>query len=198
MQFIKENSEKNWYLTKTQFERESSLYCCLSLRSKLNLLGLDCVSKEDSREALTKEEFLKRYAFGDMPKFIEGWVDGKQIVKYDCNYPLSTRRNFAVLEHLRWNSFMISKGFIPANKSLILNEKALKGGALKHTNGKNYEIRRHGNLTNFEGLTKFAKLVSERDNIPLEKADVISYDYQILDDAFWLLDKVGMKIIEIA
>lgn len=193
---IIEDSERKWYLSKTQFERESSLYCCLSLRAKLNLLGLDCVLKEDAGIALTMEEFFARYAKDDMPKFYEMRVEGKPIVKYSCNYPFSTRRNFAVLEHLRWNSFMISKGFIPASKSLILGEKVQKGNSCKYTNGKNYGLRRHGNLTNFQGLSEFAELIAKRDNLTLEQADVISYDYQILDDAFWLLDKVGMKIVE--
>ena len=29
-----------------------------------------------------------------------------------------------------------------------------------------------------------------------EQADVIKYDYQLMDDAYWLLSKTGYKIIE--
>ena len=31
----------------------------------------------------------------------------------------------------------------------------------------------------------------------LEKADVIKYDYQLLDDAYWLLNSNGYKIIRL-
>ena len=40
------------------------------------------------------------------------------------------------------------------------------------------------------------KMIAERDGVPYEQTDVISYDYQIMDDAFWLLDKVNMKIVK--
>jgi hypothetical protein len=91
---------------------------------------------------------------------------------------------------------MITKGFVPASKEVILNEKTLKDGVLKNSNGKNYEIRRHGNITTFEGLEEYMKMIAERDSVPYEQTDVISYDYQIMDDAFWLLDKVNMKIVK--
>ena len=35
----KKKVEADWYLKKSQAERDSSIYCCLSLRSKLHLLG---------------------------------------------------------------------------------------------------------------------------------------------------------------
>ena len=85
---------------------------------------------------------------------------------------------------------------MPASKDLIKNEKKFVDGGYSYTNGKSYLMRRHGNLTTFAGLEEFARIVSKRDDIPLEQADVISYDYQIMDDAYWLLDKSGMKIVK--
>ena len=98
---------------------------------------------------------------------------------------------------------MISKGFIPATIDEIVNERVVKNGNLRPTNGKYYPLRRHGNLTTFDGLVTFRKLVAERDlkqgETLLEaeaKKDVIKYDYQLLDDAYWLLEKTGHTIIE--
>ncbi|MBR5438910.1 MAG: hypothetical protein IKV61_01665 [Clostridia bacterium] len=194
---IFERANKNWYTQKSQLERESSLYCCLSLRSKLHMLGLDYADNSDSREAVTEKEFLEIYANGDMPNVTKYKVtaNGKKIVFYPLELIKSKRYNLAVLEHLRWNSFMISKGVIPATKEQILSEQKIVDGIAKFTSGKNYGLRRHGNLTTFEGLIDFRKMVAERDKVDEIDKDVIKYDYQILDDAYWLLTSSGKKIV---
>ncbi len=194
----KKRSENKWYSQKTQAERESSLYCCLSLRSKLNLLGLDYCEKGEKGEALTEEEYMQIYAKGDMPNttYYKQTIDGKRIIKYGVEFIPSKRKNLATLEHYRWNSFMITQGFVPATKELIKNETVTVNGKTKYTNGKSYLMRRHGNLTTFKGLEEYANILCERDGISKEEADVISYDYQIMDDAYWLLDKSGKKIIK--
>ncbi len=188
----------NWHVKKSQLERESSLYCSLSLRSKLHLLGLDYVDLTDDRQALTESEFLEIYAKEDMPDVSKYSVtaNGKKIVSYPLDFKKSKRYNLAVLEHLRWNSFMISKGVIPATKEQILSETTIENGKVKHTNGKNYKLRRHGNITTFEGLIDFRKMVAERDGVLEIEKDVIKYDYQILDDAYWLISTVGKKIVK--
>ena len=193
------DADRDWYLAKTQWERESSLYCCLSLRSKLNLMGLDYAEDDGSGEpALSEEEYLALYAGDDLPdtEFYRGvTANGKPIVHYTLDFARSRRRNMAILEHQRWNSFMISKGMVPASIEQIKNETIEKNGKVKHTNGKNYALRRHGCLTTFEGLVKFRKLVAESTNCDEAEADVINYDYQLLDDAFWLLSSNGFKIV---
>ena len=90
---------------------------------------------------------------------------------------------------------MISKGIVPATKDLILHEKVMKKGELKYSDGKNYKMRRHGNITTFEGLVEFRKMIAERDKTDELVKDVIKYDYQILDDAYWMLKQNGMKIV---
>ncbi len=192
-------SDKSWYTVRSQLERESSLYCCLSLRSKLNLIGLDCVPKGASgKRALSEEEYLAVYARGDMPDFsynVE--VDGKKVVRYGLDFKPSLRTALAIHEHQRWNAFMISKGIVPADKERILSETAVRAdGSVRHTNGRNYALRRHGNLTTFEGLEEFRRMIAERDGKSEEETDVIKYDYQLMDDAWWLLDKGGCIIVE--
>ena len=193
-----ENAMKAWFTSKSQIERDSSTYGCLSLRSKLNLMGLDYCGKDaNDVPALTEAEYLALYAKGDMPDLTTYKVkaDGKPIVCYTLNFPDSRRKTMAIHEHYRWNSFMLSKGMVPATKKQILEEQTEKKGKLCYTNGKNYEAHRHGNLTTFEGLVEFRKMVAKRDGVDEGEKDVIKYDYQLLDDAYWLLTRCGCKII---
>ena len=196
---VRVKANKNWYLKKTQLERESSLYCCLSLRSKLNLIGLDyCTESENDLPALTEQQYLDVYSIGDpidTSKY-DVTANGKKIVNYTLKFLPSKRTNLAIQEHQRWNSFMLSKGLIPSTIDQIVNEKTLENGKEKFTNGKNYRLRRHGNITSFEGLVTFRKLVAARDHVDELEKDVIKYDYQLMDDAYWLLTNCGYKIIK--
>lgn len=196
---IYDNAYRNWHMTKSQMERESSLYCCLSLRSKLNLMGLDYCQVDSDAVGLSEKEYLAIYAGADMPDTSKYDVtaNGKPIVYYTLNFPASRRRNLAIHEHQRWNSFMISKGIIPSSREQIATEKIVgKDGRERFTNGKNYAVRRHGNLTTFDGLIEFRKIVAARDACSEEEKDVIKYDYQLLDDAYWLLQANGYKIVK--
>lgn len=191
---VYDQADCNWYIERenqkgrTRLERESNLYACLSLRPKLHMMGLDYRPVSEEGEALDEQTYLARYAGTDLPTYYEGIeADGKPIVKYDLDFPESRRRTMAIHEHYRWNSFMISKGFVPATR-----EQILFGGK----NGKSYDLRRHGNLTTFEGLLEFRRMVAERDGKSELETDVIKYDYQLLDDAYWLLTQNGYKIVE--
>ena len=194
---IEQNSEdanKNWYIKKSQQQRESSIYACLSIRLKLNLMGYDYCELSDEREAVSNEEYLSCYAKND-PLNIEHYnqkIKGKDVVYYSLDYKNSLRKNFAIHEHFRWNSFMLSEGTVPASIDQILNE-IIDG---KYSNGRNYEVRRHGNLTTFDGLVDFRQMIAKRDGKSEEEKDVIKYDYQLMDDVHWLLNSVGYKIVK--
>ena len=198
---IKEKADRNWYEKLTQMERDSNLYGCLSLRMKLNLIGLDYCPESEEKKGLSESEYMSIYAKNDLPDatYYSVTADGKPIIHYGIVFPDSCRKNLAIHEHLRWNSYMISKGTIPATKDQILNEEVYDpdDGAMKKTNGKNYKLRRHGNLTTFEGLVEFRKMIAKRDSVSEESRDVIKYDYQLLDDAYWFLKKTGYKIYKI-
>ena len=188
----RENSLIKWYTKRSKDERESNLYACLSLRSKLHMLGLDYCDESDAREGITEKEYLERYAQKDMPMYTEN----RRAVRYPLDFKESTRKNMAVQEHYRWNAYMITKGFIPADKQTILKEKDGNGD---YTNGKSYELCRHGNLTTFDGLVEFRKMVSapnRKDGKTEKDSDVIKYDYQLLDGAYWLLKQNGYKIVK--
>lgn len=199
---VKENHDRansDWHIKKSQLERESSLYCCLSLRSKLHLMGLDIVDAADeSAVGLSEEEYISHYAGEDRPDTSKYDVkaNGKAIVSYGLEFIDGRRRNMAIHEHYRWNSFMISKGIVPSSREQIENEVVFgNNGKKQFSNGKNYSLRRHGNLTTFEGLVEFRQIVARRDGKDEVETDVIKYDLQLLDDAFWLLQRNGYKIV---
>lgn len=187
------NATYNWFVERTQIERDSNLYATISLRSKLNLMGLDCVPNESAEKGLDYEEYLEKYAAEDRPIPRTGLkVNGKTVWEYSLDFARSRRTSMAIHEHYRWNSYMISHGIVPSDINNILTEKV--GG--KFTNGKNYPLRRHGNLTTFEGLEEFRRIVANRNKNTEADEDVIKYDYQLLDDAPWFLEGFGYKIIQ--
>lgn len=193
------------YTLATPFNSESSLFGVLSIRSKLNLMGLDyCRLDENDKHALTEDEYFAVYAQDDQPDFdfYSVRVAGKPIIRYTLNFKNSRRKNLAFHEHLRWNAYMIAKGFVPATKRDILQSVDLNG---KYTNCKDFVLLRHGNLTTFYGLELFSKMIAERDIKQYdsiaqaeENKDVIKYDYQLLDDAYWLLTCNGYKIVKLS
>lgn len=187
---IYKKADCDWFIKKTQFERESNLYACLSLRSKLHMMGLDYAPLADipNGAALSNEVYKNCYAPDDLPQpYPDLSAEGKPVIKYGLDFKDSRRKTMAIHEHFRWNSFMLSKGFVPASKEDILNDK--------ERNGRNYHLRRHGNLTTFEGLVEFREMIAKRDGVDPIETDVIKYDYQLLDDAYWLLDKSRCGII---
>ena len=98
----------------------------------------------------------------------------------------SLRQNLAVQEHLRWNAFMISRGFIPASLQKILSDR--------ENLGKDYRLRTHSNLTTEEGLIDFRKIAVKLTGKTEAKADIINYDFHLMDDAWWYLNMFGYEI----
>ena len=193
-------AEREWNLLEP-FLKKTNLYACIALRAKLHLMGLDYTYDSEKQpfflslapaRAIKDEEYMQIYAQGDMPDYLDESIAGKKVVRYTLDFKDSKRKNFALLEHQRWNAFMIAHGFVPATLDQIAFEKQ-EG---KFTNGKNLLEKRHGNLTTYEGMLTFRWMVAKRDRKSEEETDVIKYDYQIMDDAVWLLKGIDGVIIE--
>ena len=203
----KKESNKAWHTKLPKIRRESNVYCSLSLRSKLNLMGLDyCEIKYPDDCGIGDNDYIKIYAFDDELAYEKVDIPAgyKKIVDYkrECADPKRSdmagnklrRRDMAIQEKYRWNAFYISKGYIPASIDQITKEP---------DNGKNDAVRRHGCLTTFDGLMKFEK-ITETEKIDEKTGEkstennyVHQYDYQILDDAWWFLNDNGYKIIKL-
>ena len=187
---IEKKARSNWF-TMHENKRESSRFAVLSLRSKLNMMGLDYAPNKDG-EGLTEEQYMEIYAKDDMPNFTNIVIDNKRVIEYTVDFKESRRRTMAIQEHERWNSFMISRGFIPATKQQIfaeftVNEKKEKS----YTSGKDFNLRRHGNITTFDGLVEFREMTAVRVALDKVKKKVKKEGFGFLRDPAWFMEKFG-------
>lgn len=147
-------------------QKMGNFYCCLNLRTKLNLLGFDYVKKQTDGDIGDLDEFETKY-YGPA---------GKSEVCEALYWDGSVRTLLAMQEHQRWNANYICAGVIPSTKSEIT------AGS-----GKDMEHRLvHYNLTTFEGLEEFRALTG---------TEVRKYDYRIMDYAGAILSDAGYKIV---
>ncbi|MGN0788733.1 MAG: hypothetical protein ACI4MY_02250, partial [Christensenellales bacterium] len=175
-------AKSSWF-SQNQIQRQSNVYACLSIRSKLQLLGFDyCRISEDRGDA--RDQFMERYQCNNPIVYSSKSQNGRREIIYTTDFVQdSVRGIMAIQEHQRWNAYHITCGFVPSTKTQIMNNQT-----------KDFTERRHGNITTFEGLVEYRKMVVERDGCSEIDADVIKYDYQIMDDLVWMLDNSGYKI----
>lgn len=183
---VKKDALKGWY-AQSQIQRDNNVYVCMCIREKLNLLGYDYMPRTKDKED-AGAEYIAKYEEGDPIVYGEekDGVKGKLPVRYTIDFVEGSRRQaLAILEHQRWNAYMISNGVIPSTIEQIENGDS-----------KNLALRRHGNVTTFEGLVEFRKIMAKKENCSEEMTDVIKYDYQIMDDLIWLLNQNGYMIVK--
>ncbi len=175
-----------WMFKWENIQRESNIYAALSIRMRLQLLGYDYVKKSHPAPDAT-QDFLRDYNAQNPIKYKDIFINGKQLVDYKTQYrvDLSPRSVLAETEHSRWNAFYISCGFVPASKG---EYKTLGKDELMRR-------RRHINLTTFKGLDDFDTWRTPDGTPPMQRPDIILYDYQLMDDAAWILSRNGYKIV---
>lgn len=187
---------KRWYTSdglKERSYRDSSRYVSVSLRGKLLMMGLDMVKESElnGREPLSRSDYLASYAGTDAADYYYVEYKGRNYEfskRESIDFKQNTKPFFmSVEEHLRWNAYILTAGFVPSSLKRITESD---------DRGKDYGLRIHNNLTTYEGLIEFRKLMSEITGLSEEETDVIHYDYQILDDAWQMLDNLGYKIVK--
>lgn len=122
-----------WFSDKrmNRIKRESSIYACLNLKTKLCISGLN-------RNDLTYEMIDKTIG-----------KDNNEPIDKEKN---KKRDNLARQEHYRWNAFYIVSGFIPVPIKDMLKDKKAHGKDLKR--------RRHPNLIECDALVEYEKLTN--------------------------------------
>lgn len=190
---IEIDSLYEWY-TYDAIQKMSSLYSILSIRSKLQMMGLDYRRKRPDSTALkSNEEYFEIYAGNNRPQIdpkfnkinnMDIYCYPKCLEKDDLTRQ-SLRQNLAIQEHTRWNASMISFGFIPASIDKIVKDT--------EDHGKDYRTRTHGNLTTAAGLIDFRKLTTEPGKEEIS-ADVLNNNFHLMDDVWWYLDMFGYEI----
>lgn len=158
------NSRDLWYEEDYDLKRGANHNCCIALRMKLNLLGLDIAVSSSTIENVS------------LPK-----------IYTEQNSEFVARQNLAILEHNRWNEYLITCGFLPLPKSEICSEYT-----------KHYGKRVHSCITTWDGLDEYAILAAtdREDPKSVLAAEVKSYDYQIMDQAEDILKLGQFKIIK--
>ena len=94
------------------------------------------------------------------------------------------RKNMTIQEHYRWNAYIFSTGFVPAQKAWMREKKR----------SSDYMLRIHGNLTTFEGLFEYRRMMAEAKGTNENDEDVIKYDYQLMDEAWCFLHENGFRV----
>lgn len=174
---------KRWY-DFHQTQRESNIYAVLSIRMKLQLMGFDYEKGSDGGE---ESAYLDKYQKNDEIEYEDtGVVMGRRIEKYTLDFKHDTlRERMTIQEHQRWNAYMITCGFVPETLDNIKNGRF-----------KDFDTRKHSNLTTFDGLVEWRKIKAEVSGDSEADCDVIKYDYQLMDNVAWLLRKHGYRIIK--
>lgn len=174
---------ERWYAFH-QTQRESNIYAILSLRMKLQLMGFDYARGCDNGE---ERAYLDKYQNGDEIEYEDTCpIQGRRLEKYTLDFKHGTlRERMTMQEHQRWNAYMITCGFVPETLANIRGKRF-----------KDFDIRRHSNLTTFDGLVQWRKIKAEVTCSSEEDCDVIKYDYQLMDNVVWLLNKNGYHIIK--
>lgn len=179
---VKGKSPLELWQTLNYNKQLSNRYSSSSLPFKLHLMGLQLTNELD--KGISKSDFLLKYD----PKNTISRNDHEDIIYTlnSINMFINPRQVLAFIEHERWNSFYLFRGYLPMKKIEIKLLKAAKGYRLYKDDD---QKRVHACLTTMAGLNKYREL-----QIDLYKAngqivnemelDVIKYDLQLMDNIF--------------
>jgi hypothetical protein len=181
------------YDGKTTFEtlptklKESLLYEAISLRFKLNLMGLDMAI---DRKGITKEDFYKRYD-------AEGIYSGKKqhlkakndadLQSYKQLVAKKKRNLLARQEHLRWSAYQLVQGITPLSIPELLESR----NYLDHKNKKD------ARLTSFEALFDLHDILVKQAAFNFSDADVIYPFFHSMDHLFEVLEGTPYRVIDV-
>ena len=122
-------------------EKENLLYEAISLRFKLNLMGLDLAPET---KGLSEDKFMKRYDEDDQSRFHQVHPRAKNDADLHRYKPVAKKiRNLlARQEHLRWTANQMTQGYIPMSVEEMMMTKHYV----------DYQLKKDARLTSFEGL----------------------------------------------
>lgn len=175
-----ENKKNEIWASLNNYQKKSNISSVLSIFSKLNMIGL----KVDADNGISEKEFIDYYdEFG---------VLKNQVITYeirDGKPHLSKRNALAYMEHLRWNAFMISEGYVPMKKSDI---KICTDNKKISLYKNDVSLRIHACITSYEGLEEYfdfmaKKIVSSSNKTYKEAFDMVEnkkYDYMLMDTVY--------------
>ena len=174
-------------------QQQSNLYHALNYGFKLNLLGFGMVKRADANEAITEEQFNKRYVNSG---------GGKGYCDYSFYFKTESSNVLAFIEHSRWNALYILNDYTQMRKA---DMKAVDGKVVH----KNEAVKQHACLTTYQGLDGLVKFKYSllKPNADLDKLDnndellkslatIYAYDYMDLDRLYKEITALGYDIVD--
>lgn len=176
-QYVQSEAEKAWNGF-DYFTLYSNLYSAMSLRLKLNLLGLDYVA-DGKGENLT---------------LLKGRYPSEESYSYDEHEKPSVRNALIAQEHARWNAYHLLEGYLPLAKDRI-TEKPSEGGRVRFQ-VKDTAAGYHACLTTYQGLSQLSAYLGEKAGCEAKEYDYYTYDEMLMNSAEELLGALGYSLIE--
>ena len=165
----------------TYLQKESNRCAATSLIIKLNLLGLDLGIRGVDKE-ISKDEFNELY---------EGTLDLSHLVN---DYIFSnSRKNLAILEHIRWNTFQIMNNAYPMKKRFIFYQNRY--------NRVDKEHHLHSNITSYKGMLELEEAIRNADFLPHDvkesESKIFVKDFEAMDNIFEIIKDSDFIICKI-
>jgi hypothetical protein len=166
-------------------EKESLLYEAISLRFKLNLMGLDLAVQT---RGLTEVNFLKRYDVDEQSTFHRSHPRAKNDADLNRYKPVAKKlRNLlARQEHLRWTANQITKGYIPMSKEEMLASNSYV----------DHHMKKDARLTSFEGLFDLHHYLVQRLSFTFSDADVVYPFFHTMDHLYDTLKDTPFQVVD--
>ena len=174
------------FSTLSTAQKESYLYEAISLRFKLNLIGLDLSTQE---KGLSKQAFLSLYDPYGEKELNRDHLRAKNDADLDVYKPLTRKKRnlLARQEHLRWSAYHLTLGYTPMAITDIIQRK----------NYINLEKKEDARLTSFEGLFDLHTLLTTKADFKFADADMIYPFFHTMDHLYTILQGTPYKVVDV-
>ena len=187
-------ADSSWY-TLTTIKQSSNTYSSLNIRLKLNLIGYDYVRVDT---VVDNSSIIKEIE--EKLKFEKKSYEDFLFFKSNNFKPV---HSLAYQEHLRWNAFYISNGYVPLKKDLIklINPNGAYGPEFYKDDA---NLRLHACLTTFEGLDDYhrhlATLLTKENNKSFEEnlntVETYKYDHMLIEEFRTIFTNSNYRLIK--
>jgi hypothetical protein len=167
--------------------KESLLYEAISLRFKLNLMGLDMAI---DHKGITQEDFYKRYdsegIYNSKKQHLKAKNDA-DLQSYKQLVAKKKRNLLARQEHLRWSAYQLVQGITPLSIPELLESR-------NYIDSKN---KKDARLTSFEALFDLHEVLVKQAAFKFSDADVIYPFFHSMDHLFDVIEGTPYKVIDV-
>ena len=166
-------------------DKQTLLYEAISLRFKLNLIGLDLAV---GTRGINEEKFFKRYDAFEESRFHQSHPRAKNDADLNRYKPVAKKKRnlLARQEHLRWSAYKIVRGYTPMSF----------GDMFKLQTHVDDMTKKDGRLTNFESLFDLHHYLHSKLNYPFANADFIYPFFHTLDHLFDILKGTPYQVVD--